>query len=75
MKSLRRLAASSVLIVSLSVSILAGDMQGPGKAPPPQPPNSVANVTDTQGTAPDAQSDDTMNELRFIIVSLLLSIF
>jgi hypothetical protein len=49
MTKIRGLAASLLLASLMSVSVMAGDMQGPGIVPPPPPPpdgspERVANV-------------------------------
>ena len=77
MRVLRRLAASSVLVVFLAVGVLAGDIQGPGvTSPPPPPTNSVVDGT-TQGSALAAPveepSGEIESELKVIIISLLVS--
>jgi len=78
MKPVKNFVFVTMLVFSLALNTLAGEIDVPG-APAPQPSPRMSTTTDdtTQGTNTDAQETtvDTANYLYFEVWAALLSMY
>ena len=79
MKTLRQLSASTLLMLSLALPALGGDMQFP--VVPPPPPPATSSTPQPNSTSADATLDvetaavDPLTEITLLMLQGVLALF
>lgn len=76
MKQLQRLTIAAVLVLTIAMSSLAGEIPIPGAAPTPTPPNSSLTITPGEIPIEDEDSaSQVVEELALDLLQTLLSLY
>jgi hypothetical protein len=81
MRKLRKLAAATVISVTLSTAAIAGDMQGPGYVPPPPPPatstghGDIGSPGEPETVEINCETSQELSAAESLILGLLTVIF
>ena len=78
MKPVKNLVFAALLVFSIALNTLAGDIEHPGTpSPSPEPPRIVATDDTIPGTGTDSQetTDNTADYLFFEVLTALLSVY